>query len=369
MAAFIASKSFPLTYGQVCRLRRGSAATETGLWRGRLRALRIGAISGLVSLAALGAASPAHALDKVKAVIPQNSVFVLNWHGARDAGVFTKHGIDLEVDARPFAGYLAGLPSREADASTYSGIDAILKMNQGMNLAVIGGGLTVFQEIYVRKDSPIKTIADLRGKKFGVWSTGAGAFKAVRAALMDAAGMDVTKDTQLVQLAAPALIKLLERGDVDAMLNISSFTIQAASQPDKFRSIFVPNEYWIKKTGYPIVWSAPLVAWKDWADANPARTKNFAAAVHESFTWLQKPANLDAAVAKYGKLAGVTTPEAVATYKDWFGKNKIFLSKWDSKVIDAQWQFLELAKSKGIIDAVPDKKKHAVPLETSHASR
>jgi ABC-type nitrate/sulfonate/bicarbonate transport system substrate-binding protein len=339
-------------------------------WLG-LDALRSSALAVLVALTAFGfgTSTTAHALEKVKAVIPQNSVFVLSWEGARDAGIFKKHGIDLEVDARPFAGYLAGLPSKEADASTYSGIDAILKMNQGMNLTVIGGGLTVFQEIFVRKDSPIKTIQDLRGKRFGVWSTGAGSFKAVRAVLMDAAGIDVTKDTKLVQMAAPALIKLLERGDVDAMLNISSFTIQAASQPDKFRSIFVPNEYWIKKTGYPIVWSAPLVAWKDWVDANPERAKNFATAVEESFKWLQKPENLDAAVAKFGKLAGVTTPEQVATYKDWFGKNKVFLTKWDQKVIDAQWQFLELAQSKGIIDAVPDKQKHAVPLETTHASR
>jgi ABC-type nitrate/sulfonate/bicarbonate transport system substrate-binding protein len=337
----------------------------------RFDAWRKGALAGLVALAAFGfgTSTAARALEKIKVVIPQNSVFVLSWEGGRDAGIFKKHGIDLEVDARPFAGYLAGLPSKEANASTYSGIDAILKMNQGMNLAVIGGGLTVFQEVFVRKDSPIKTIQDLRGKRFGVWSTGAGSFKAVRAVLMDAAGIDVTKDTKLVQMAAPALIKLLERGDVDAMLNISSFTIQAASQPDKFRSIFVPNEYWIKKTGYPIVWSAPLVAWKDWVDANPERARNFATAVEESFKWLKKPENLDTAVAKFGKLAGVTTPEQVATYKDWFGKNKVFLTKWDQKVIDAEWQFLELARSKGIIDAVPDKQKHAVPLETTHASR
>ena len=338
------------------------ATTRISVSRRQLLALSAGML-------AISAPTAASALDKVKAVIPQNSVFILSWQGAHDAGVFSKHGIDLEVDARPFAGYLAGLPSRECDASTYSGIDAILKMNQGMNLAVIGGGLTVFQEIFVRKDSPIKTIADLRDKRFGVWSTGAGSFKAVRTAIMDAAGIDVMKDTKVVQMAAPALIKLLERGDVDAMLNISSFTIQAASQPDKFRSIFVPNEYWIKKTGYPIVWSAPLVAWKDWVDAKPERARNFAAAVQESFVWLRKPENLDAAVAKYGKLAGVTTPDAVTTYKDWFAKGKIFLSKWDDKVIDAQWQFLELAKSKGLLDAVPDKQKHAVALETTHASR
>ena len=268
----------------------------------------------------VGTPTTAQSLEKVKAVIPQNSVFVLNWMGANDAGVFRKHGIDLEVDARPFAGFLAGMPSKECMSATYSGIDAILKMNQGFDWAVIGGGLTVIQDVFVRKDAPLKTVEDLRGKRFGVWSSGAGAFKAARTAIIDAAGLDLMKDTEMVQLAPPALFKMLENGSVDAMLNISSFTIQAASEPDKYRSIFAPNEYWKKKTGYPIVWSAPLVACRSWVDENRTRAKNFAEAAEESFRSLRQPENLAAAVEKYGQLAGVTTPAAGATYKKWLGE-------------------------------------------------
>ncbi|MGH9811245.1 MAG: ABC transporter substrate-binding protein, partial [Terriglobia bacterium] len=140
--------------------------------------------------AVVGCATRAEALDKVKVVIPQNSVFILNYFGGKDAGIFSKHGIDLDIDARPFAGFLAGLPAKECMAVTYSGMDAVLKMNQGVDWVIIGGGLTVFQEVFVRRDSPIKTIADLRGKTLGVWSTGAGSFKAIRAAIMDASGLD-----------------------------------------------------------------------------------------------------------------------------------------------------------------------------------
>jgi ABC-type nitrate/sulfonate/bicarbonate transport system substrate-binding protein len=318
----------------------------------------------LAFLAPVVVAGPAIAapLEKVTAVIPQNSVFILNWNGAKDAGVFSKHGIDLTVDARPFAGYLAGIPSKQAVATTYSGLDAILKMNDGMDLAVIGGGLTVFQEIFVPVNSPIKTLADLKGKKFGVWSTGAGAYKATRAAVMDAAGIDIAKDAKLTQLAAPALYKLAEKGEVDAMLNISSFTIQAASEPEKFRSIFSPNEYWKKKTGYPIVFSAPLVAWKDWIKENPTRAKNYAAATMESFRWLRDPKNFDSAVEKYGTLAGVSTPAAKKVYKQWLSEKKLFLADWDQKALDAQWAFLELCKKYGILPAVPDKAQHAMVL-------
>src|SRR6185312_821717 len=245
----------------------------------------------------------------------------------------------------------------------YSGLDAIGKMNDGLDLSVIGGGLSVFQEVFVRKDSPIKSVADLKGKKFGVWATGAGAFKTARAAMIDAAGVDVMKDATIVQLAPPALFKLLEKGDIDAMLNISTFSINATAQPDKYRAVFSPNDYWKKKTGYPLVWSAPLVAWNDWVKQDKNRAKNFTAAVEESFQWLEKPENMDTAVKKYGTLAGVTTPEAISVYKKWLSEQKVFLSKWDQKVIDSQWQFLELAKKTGVLEKVPSKSEHAMSLE------
>lgn len=326
------------------------------------RTIQITACLTLLASILVNIPTAAQALDKVKVIIPQNSAFVLNWNGGKDAGIFRKHGIDVEVDARPFGGFLAGLPSKASMVGTYSGMGAVEKMNQGVEWAVVGGGMTVFHRIFVTKDSPIKTAKDLRGKRVGVWSTGAGVFKAVRAALIDAYGIDIVKDTKIVQLAPPALYKLLQRGDIDAMVNISSFTIRAAATPDKFRSVFDPNAYWIKKTGYPIVWTAPLVAWKSWVDENPARAKNVAAATRESFEWLRNPKNFDAAVKMHGKLAGVTSPNVIALYKKWLAEKRLFLTEWNQKSVDAQWQFLELAKRVGVIEKVPSQEEHALFL-------
>ena len=321
------------------------------------------ALPALFALALAAVPAAAAGLDKVKVIIPRDSAFVLNYFGGRDAGIFKKHGIDIEIDARPFAGFLAGLPSKEAMVGTYSGMDAIEKMNQGVDWVVIGGGLTDMQQVMVRKDAPYKTITDLRGKVFGTFSTGAGSFKATRAAILGEYKFDVVKDTKLRQVAAPALFHLFESGGVDAMFNISSLTIAAAAQPDKFRAIYVPNDYWKKKTGYPIVWSAPTIAWRSWVDENPTRAKNFVAGLAESFRWLRDPEHLAATIKKYGTLAGVTSEAQAATYKDWLRQRRLFLPEWDQKVIAAQWQFLELAKREGVIGAVPDERKHALSLE------
>ena len=315
------------------------------------RSLLLGA-AGALTAAATGTPRPARAavtLQKVKVVIPVQSVFVLSYFGGKDAGIYQKHGIDLDVDARPFAGFLAGLPSKQCMAVTYSGIDAIEKINEGLDWTIIGGGLTVVQDILVPKNSPLKTPADLRGKRFGTFSTGAGSFKAVRVALIEGFNLDIVKDTKLQQMAGPALTKLLEDGQLDAMMNISSLNLAAEAETDKFRVLFSPNDYWKKKTGYPIVWAAPIVAWKSWVDEDKTRAENFAKATTELFIWLKTPENLKTVVKNHGALAGVTKPEDVAEYQDWLQHRDMFMTDWDSKAVASQWKFLDVAKKAGVI--------------------
>ena len=237
-------------------------------------------------------------LKKVKVTAARNSILILYTYGPRDAGIFKKHGIDLEIDVRPFKGHMAGLPAGEVPCTTYAGTAAIARINKGLDWVIVGGGLTVMQEVFVLKNSPFKTITDLKGKKFASWSTGAGAFKAMRATVMDGYGMDVLKDTEFVQAAPPVLLKLLDRGQIDSMFNISSLTIAAAAQPDKYRSVFAPNDYWKKKTGQGIIWSAPLVCWRKWVEEDKARATAFVKAWTEGYRWLRKPENLKKVVKK-----------------------------------------------------------------------
>jgi ABC-type nitrate/sulfonate/bicarbonate transport system substrate-binding protein len=299
-------------------------------------------------------------LKTVKTVIPRGSTFVLSYFGARDAGIFRKHGIDIEVDARPFAGFLSALPGRQVFIGTYAGLNAIDQMNNGKDLIVIGGGLTSMQDVWVRKDSPLKKLSDLKGKKLGVWSRGAGATKALEVLSLDGFKLDLNKDVQTIEIAGPALNALLDKGEVDAMFNLSSLSIAAASQPDKYRVLFSPDDYWKEKTGSPLVWSAPTVAWKDWIDQDRQRAKNVVDALHESWQWLRQ--NSDKAVEKYGKLAGVRNAAEAASLKKLLQAGGIFLDKWDPKIVDAQWQFLDLAKQAGIIKAVPPKDKYSLIL-------
>jgi ABC-type nitrate/sulfonate/bicarbonate transport system substrate-binding protein len=172
--------------------------------------------------------------------------------------------------------------------------------------------------------------------------------------------LTIVNDTQVEQVAGPALNDLLERGQIDAMINISSMTMAAEAQPDKFRVLFSPNAYWRKKTGYPIVWAGPIVAWKSWVNEDRTRAKNFAAATVDSFKWLEKPENLEQVVKNHGTLAGVRTLAEIDEYKLWLTKKQMFLTTWDDKTVAAQWQFLDLAQQTGILKKVPPENKYAL---------
>ena len=80
---------------------------------------------GLSLVMFVSASVQAQALKKVKITTPRNSVFILNYFGGRDAGIWRKHGIDLEIDPRPFKGHMAALPAREVPVATYAGTAAI----------------------------------------------------------------------------------------------------------------------------------------------------------------------------------------------------------------------------------------------------
>ena len=302
-------------------------------------------------------------LKKVKITAARNSILMLYSYGPKDAGIFKKHGIDLEIDNRPFKGHMAGLPAGEVPCTTYAGTAAIARINKGLEWVIVGGGLTVMQEVFVLKSSPFKTITDLKGKKFASWSTGAGAFKAMRATVIDGYGFDVLKDTEFVQAAPPALLKMLDRGQIDSMFNISSLTIAAAAQPEKYRSVYAPNDYWKKKTGQAILWSAPLVCWKKWVDADRARATAFVKAFTEGYKWLRKPENLRKAVKKYGKLAAVKNEAQAKTYESWLKQGKMLITDWDEETRDKQWQFLHMAKKHGILKKIPPKEKYGLILK------
>jgi len=102
---------------------------------------------------------------------------------------------------------------------------------EGKPVIVIYGVFSPVNMVFVPKNSQIKTLSDLKGKKLGVFggpSSTTFAFLAVVA--KNWYGIDLFRDAELVTAPAPALAELLGRGDIDAALLGTVESIQTFAQ-------------------------------------------------------------------------------------------------------------------------------------------
>jgi len=106
---------------------------------------------------------------------------------------------------------------------------------EGKDIIVINGVFSPVNMVFVRKDSPIKTLTDLKRKKLGVFGgPGSTTFAFLAVLAKNWYGIDLFKDAELVTAPAPALAELLAKGDIDAALLGTVESIQAFAQ-DRYR--------------------------------------------------------------------------------------------------------------------------------------
>src|SRR5262245_3391487 len=106
---------------------------------------------------------------------------------------------------------------------------------EGNDLIVIYGVFSPVNMVFVRKDSSIKTVADLKGKKLGIFGgPGSTTFAFLAVLAKNWYGIDLFHDAELVTAPGPALAELLGKGDIDAALLGTVESIQNFAQ-DRYR--------------------------------------------------------------------------------------------------------------------------------------
>lgn len=160
--------------------------------------------------------------DEVVIGTANGSLCLAPLHIAIDNGYFeeefAKEGIAWrteEIDMNNIGDLVA---SEKIDASTQLAGAMIPQIDSGLEIAFTGGIHTGCTRVYVKKDSAIGSLADLKGKKIGVPGIGDSSVIALKRALYDL-GIGVTTDNLEVEWVVYALTDLplaLENGAVDA---------------------------------------------------------------------------------------------------------------------------------------------------------
>ncbi|WP_024800383.1 TAXI family TRAP transporter solute-binding subunit [Nocardia sp. BMG51109] len=91
-----------------------------------------------------------------------------------------------------------------------------------------------YLQLFVRRDSPVRTIADLRGRRISLGALGSGGeFTGDR--LMRASGLDPGADLDVIALPLPAAIAALENAEIDALLWVGGVPTPLLDSPARMR--------------------------------------------------------------------------------------------------------------------------------------
>lgn len=191
----------------------------------RLSCLLLAGCMVLGSFTACGKKEEKTASDRPDIIIgtANGSLCLAPLHVAIDNGYFEEEfkaaGISWRVEEIDMGNISDLVASNKIDASTQLAGSMIPQIDNGLEITFTAGMHTGCTKIYTKQDSPINSVADLKGKKIGVPSLGDSSVVALKRALFDE-GVGVTTDNLEVEWVVYGLTDLplaLENGAVDVV--------------------------------------------------------------------------------------------------------------------------------------------------------
>src|SRR6476646_4598395 len=251
--------------------------------RERRRHAMLHAAARIVFAAAAAAslATPVSAADTLKIAVGQREI----WHGAptalgERAGFFRKHGLELELlftsgSGETMQATIAGSVDIGVAAGTLGVMGAYAK---GAPIRIIGAESTGEDSYwYVRADSPIKSMADMKGRTMA-YSTNGSSTHANALAFVE----QYKVDAKLVATGGfPATFTAVMSGQIDAGWSAPPYAM-GALRKGEIRVIARSSELPLVK-GHTI---RVLIANKTDLDSRPEVYRRFMRAYRETVDWM-----------------------------------------------------------------------------------
>lgn len=308
---------------------------------------------GLV-FAAAAAALPATAQELVKLRLgdPAQSLNAIAAQTMIARGIDKKHGISVEYVTFPtLDGLFTAIRGKSVDIG-FGGWTAFAQFrSKGAPITMIypvGRGVSL--DVLVRADSPIKSLADLKGKKVGSYAGAAGtATVLLRVLTAKYFGFDPGKTNHLQYAGAGLLPELLAKGDLDAVLLFDPIAVRALAS-GRFKAIANLPAIYKEKVGEDFLWIGYATN-DDIIAKHPKALKAFNTAWVEAVAYVKAHPEVFEPVAKRLGLDAAGTKllrdRVVADY----------VTDWTAKDIAALKKFRELANEvmgAGFLDELPE---------------
>jgi ABC-type nitrate/sulfonate/bicarbonate transport system substrate-binding protein len=271
---------------------------------------------------------PAAELPTIEVGLPQDGLFGLGGQYIIDKGLDRKNGFIMKPRwaGVPEILRLLGIQAVSVGLMTP---EACLRANaNGVPLRLVQPYQTAHMYVLVRKESPYQSIDDLKGKSIALTPEVTTLYN-----LFDfmnrKRGVNIEKTFQLKKLGAPAIIAVLEKGDVEAGILWEAHVSRLLSS-GKYRVILGFRDELAKTLNaktLPVIWLAAL---EPWLKTNPDSVAKLRGAWSEADRGVQQD---EAHFRKYAKqFFGLESPAEVTLA---WQRTKIFLLPTDFKWPDA----------------------------------
>jgi NitT/TauT family transport system substrate-binding protein len=258
--------------------------------------------AAVVVMVTLATTSHVGARDKLKLAIGQREI----WHGATAtlgtrAGIFEKHGLDLDILFTSGGGEtLQAVISGSVDIGVSTGTLGVLgAYAKGAPIRIIGAESTGEDAYwYVRADSPVKSMADMKGRTIA-YSTNGSSTHANVLSLIDLYKVEAKPVATGV---FPATFTQVMSGQIDAGWSAPPYAMDALRKGD-IRVIVRSSELPLVR-GHTI---RTLVANKSSLDGKPDVYQRFMRAYKETVDWMYAS---EEAVKIYADFVGIGIEDA-----------------------------------------------------------
>lgn len=220
---------------------------------------------------------------------------------AKEKGFFDEVGLKIEIVDTVAGGATAVqmVSSGDVQGALLSTMAIINARNAGLPVIGVADIQSAFndsplEEFYVRKDSGIKTIEDLKGKKIAI-NLVKSSFHYTWLMALENAGMKV-EDVTFVTLSFDQQQAALERGDVDAIGLMQPYT-KKARDSENLEMLFNATDIFGEKQFCEIFINSV------WAENNKETAEKFVAGIVKAIEWIEN--NQDEAKQIISKYTGI----------------------------------------------------------------
>ena len=131
-------------------------------------------------------------------------------------GYYQEYGLDVEIMQGDSTSIAVG--TGQAKWGTDHIATMLVPITNNVNYTFVAGANIGCKTIFVLKDSPIKTVEDLRGKTIAIHDGIGNSDHNIVARLIDEYGIDPNKDVELLNVETSATLAGMENGEIDASI-------------------------------------------------------------------------------------------------------------------------------------------------------